>query len=72
MAVQADGRIVIGGGFTTVDSQTHVRLARLSPDGTVESGFTTSASASVYALAIQPDGKILVGGDFTSLAAKLV
>jgi uncharacterized delta-60 repeat protein len=70
MAVQADGRIVIGGGFTTVDSQTHVRLARLSPNGIVESGFTTAASASVYALAIQPDGKILVGGDFTSLGGQ--
>jgi uncharacterized delta-60 repeat protein len=61
---------VIGGGFTTVDSQTHVRLARLSPDGTVESGFNPAASASVYALAIQSDGKILVGGDFTSLGGQ--
>jgi uncharacterized delta-60 repeat protein len=67
LAAQADGKILIGGGFTTVDSQSHTRLARLSPDGIVESGFTASANDTVYALAVQPDGRILVGGDFTTL-----
>jgi uncharacterized delta-60 repeat protein len=70
VAVQADGRIVIGGDFTTVNSQSHIRLARLSPDGIVESGFTASAGDKVYALAVQSDGKVLVGGDFTSLGGQ--
>ena len=70
VAVQADGKILIGGGFTTVDTQSHVRLARLSPDGIVESAFTASANDSVYALAVQPDGRVLVGGDFTTLGGQ--
>lgn len=70
LAIQADGRILFGGGFSTVSNQTHVRLARLSPDGLVESAFTAAANASVYALAVQPDGKILVGGDFNTLAGQ--
>ena len=69
-AVQADGRILIGGKFTTVRNEPHARLARLSPDGVVESGFTASANDTVYALAVQPDGKILVGGDFTTLCGQ--
>ncbi len=68
LAVQADGKIVVGGGFTTLGGQTRVRLGRLTADGSLDTSFSPQASATVYSLAVQPDGKILVGGDFTSLA----
>jgi hypothetical protein len=36
-------------------------LARLNPDGTLDSGFNASIGGSVRSLAIQADGKIIVG-----------
>jgi uncharacterized delta-60 repeat protein len=67
-AVQPDGKIIIGGNFTTLQpAGTAVavaasRLARLNRDGSIDFTFSATASAEVNALAIQPDGKILVGG----------
>jgi uncharacterized delta-60 repeat protein len=68
LALQADGKIVLGGLFTSLAGQTRNRLGRLHANGSLDTGFTPQANATVYSLAVQPDGKILVGGDFTSLA----
>lgn len=69
VALQTDGRILIGGTFTTLTGQTRTRLGRLNTNGSVDTGFfNASANAAVYSLAVQADGKVLVGGDFTSLA----
>jgi len=68
LAIQPDGRIVIGGRFTTVAGQSRRRVARLLPDGTLDASFNpgTGANDSIRTLALQPDGKIVVGGQFTS------
>jgi uncharacterized delta-60 repeat protein len=69
LALQPDGRIVIGGGFTSVNGQTRNRVARLNADGSVESTATfnagTGANGLIYSVALQADGKILLGGEFT-------
>src|SRR5438876_706322 len=72
LAVQADGKIVVGGFFTTLGgggSGTSVRnhIARVNPDGTLDTSFDPGANAEITCLAIQADGKILVGGSFTTL-----
>ena len=71
LAIQADGKILLGGRFTNVNSQARSRIARLNADGTLESLATfdpgTGAHADVACLAIEPDGKILVGGVFTDI-----
>ncbi len=70
VATQPDGRIVIGGNFTSINGQPRNHIARLLPDGTLEGLDTfnpgTGASAQINCIALQPDGKILVGGNFTS------
>lgn len=68
LAVQSDGKIVIGGGFTSYNGTTRNRIARLNADGSLDTGFSpgTAANTSVYTLAIQSDGKILIGGLFTT------
>jgi uncharacterized delta-60 repeat protein len=68
MALQPDGKIIIGGGFTTYNGVARRRIARLNTDGSLDTSFVigTGFSASVWAVAIQEDGKILCGGDFTS------
>ncbi|HEY9172179.1 MAG TPA: immunoglobulin domain-containing protein [Verrucomicrobiae bacterium] len=65
MAVQADGRILLGGDFTTLCDQPRNRIGRLNPDGTLDTNFAHSANGSVNALAVQTDGKILLVGYFT-------
>jgi uncharacterized delta-60 repeat protein len=73
VAVQSDGKVLIGGDFTTVDGTPLNRIARLNADGAVDTGFITSAGAddTVYDVAVQPDGKVLIGGDFNGRVARL-
>ena len=66
---QADGKILIGGDFTTLAPNggatvTRNFIARLNPDGTVDPAFDPNANGSVNTIALQADGKILVGGFF--------
>lgn len=66
--VQSDGKIVIGGEFTSMGGQTRSYVARLLPSGAVDSSpFDPEADAPVYALALQPNGKIIMGGAFTAV-----
>ena len=60
--VQPDGKILIGGGFTTITGVSRSRIARLNPDQTLDPGFDPNANESVYSICYQSDGKILVGG----------
>ncbi len=66
-AIQSDGKILLGGNFTTVGGVTRNRIARLNSDGTLDTGFNPNANSVVNAIAIQSDGKILIGGDFTTI-----
>ena len=70
IAVQSDGKIVIGGGFTTARGTTRNYIARLNTDGTLDTGFNTGGTVGVNgivrAVALQPDGKIVIGGEFTT------
>jgi uncharacterized delta-60 repeat protein len=68
LAVQADGKIVAGGHFYSVDGATHKNfITRLNPDGTFDTAFNPVPYGSVFALVLQPDGKIILGGSFTKL-----
>jgi len=66
-AVQADGKIVVGGYFSTLGGSSRSYIGRLNADGTLDTGFNPGASGYVSSLAVQADGKILVGGYFTTL-----
>jgi uncharacterized delta-60 repeat protein len=68
MALQPDGKIVIGGAFTTYNGVARRRIARLNTDGSLDTSFVigTGFSSTVWAVAVQEDGKILCGGEFTS------
>ena len=71
IAIQADGKIVVGGNFTSINGTPSNHIARLNADGTPDSSFNsqfvTGFNHGVYAVAIQTDGKIVVGGQFTSI-----
>src|SRR2546425_416869 len=79
LAVQADGKILVGGDFTTLGGQTRYGLGRLNANGTLDASFIPAlgetpcfdgCSVSIYSLAVQADGKILVGGGVTTLGGQ--
>ena len=67
VAVQADGKILLGGFFTSVGGMTRNNIARLNSDGSVDNGFDPNTNNVVYSAPVQADGKILPGGFFTSV-----
>jgi uncharacterized delta-60 repeat protein len=64
VAVQADGKILVGGNFTSYSGVSYRNLIRLESDGSVDNTFNigTGFTNDVLALTVQSDGKILVGG----------
>jgi uncharacterized delta-60 repeat protein len=70
IAIQPDGKIVVGGQFTSLNGQPRFNIGRLHSDGSVDADFSPEASSLVAALLVQPDGKILVGGAFITLAGE--
>ncbi len=70
MAVQADGRVLLG-GRTWNGRNYDFALVRYNADGTLDTGFGNAGKAVTpigsggdfgYSVAVQPDGKILLGG----------
>lgn len=68
LALQAGGKALIGGSFTTYNGTSINRMARLNQDGSLDTTFDpgTGASNSLYSMATQPDGKVIIGGNFTT------
>ncbi len=70
LAVQDDGKILVGGDFSWLGAQRRDNIGRLNADGTLDDTFNPGANGWVKALAVQPDGKIVVGGAFTELGGE--
>jgi uncharacterized delta-60 repeat protein len=71
-AVDAQGRVVLGGQFVRLENSYHRNIARLTANGALDNTFTTiigcCAGEGVYAVATQGDA-ILAGGSFQSVNA---
>jgi uncharacterized delta-60 repeat protein len=74
---QPDGKLLIGGSFTTVGGFARKGIARLNADGTVDSGFKPPSldktiffpwnltdETTITGIGVKSDGKIVVAGDF--------
>ena len=66
ISTQADGKILIGGAFTSFDNVNRGRIARLNANGSLDTAFAQGSGANglVRAIAVQPGGRILIAGDF--------
>jgi uncharacterized delta-60 repeat protein/uncharacterized repeat protein (TIGR01451 family) len=67
LVVQPDGRILIGGLFTTVNGSNFNYIARLNSDGSTDTNFNIGVGCNnlVQAIALDDQLRILVGGTFT-------
>jgi uncharacterized delta-60 repeat protein len=64
MAVQSDGKILIGGLFGKVGGKPANGLARLLPDGSLDPDFKYNLGQSLVShIGVLPDGKIMIAGN---------
>lgn len=69
IGLQSNGKIIIGGNFTTFNGANVRYLARLNVDGSLDSSFsfhgpyTLGLNTKIYAIKIQNDDKIIIGGN---------
>ncbi len=66
--VQPDQNIVLAGSFTSFNTNTHNRIVRLLPSGTIDTNYMAGTGANGTIRSIEHrtvDGRLLIGGDFT-------
>lgn len=59
---QPDGKVIVGGYFTSVGGVPRNRLVRLNADGSLDPGFQANLNDRPYTLLLQADGKVIVSG----------
>lgn len=63
LEIQSDGKILVGGGFTSYSGSTTNRIARINTDGTLDATFTsgigTGFNNECKDIKLQSDGKII-------------
>jgi uncharacterized delta-60 repeat protein len=62
LALQPDGKILVGGDFTSMAGASRNYIGRLNTNGTIDNAFTANLLGRSQCLALQADGKILLGG----------
>lgn len=67
IAVQSNGKILIGGNFTTYNNQACSNIARLNTDGSFDKTFSGKTDDIVRKIVVYADDKILIGGDFRNV-----
>ena len=71
LAIQPDGKVVIGGSFANLGSQPLSGLARLNADGSADTAFDTNlgfgVDGVVQAVAIQGGTNVVIGGEFQNV-----
>jgi uncharacterized delta-60 repeat protein len=63
VAIQPDGKVLIGGSFTTFNGVNRNGIARLNADGSLDTSYVpVELPYGNASMALQADGKLLVGG----------
>jgi uncharacterized delta-60 repeat protein len=67
VAIQADGKILLGGRFDSSFAPTFPNIIRLNSDGSIDSTFTATPDYTVSAILVERSGSILIGGGFSKV-----
>ncbi len=72
IALQTDGKILIGGNFDGINGFNRSGMLRINADGSWDSAFPAmvygnSSEQGIYGIALQSDGKIVIAGDFDNV-----
>ncbi|MCK9539109.1 delta-60 repeat domain-containing protein, partial [Dokdonella sp.] len=68
MVLQADGKLLVAGGFNAVDGMPRAGLARINANGSLDTGFADlGADHYIDALTLQADGHLMVGGRYSQI-----
>ncbi len=70
IALQTDGKILVGGTFGNIGGQTRNRIARLDAATGLADSFDPNGNGFVDTIAVQADGKILVGGGLQNIGGQ--
>ena len=73
ISVQSDGKIIVGGSFSSFNEIDRNNIARLNIHGTLDGSFSPGTGTDdgfINSLIIQEDDKVIVGGHFTSFNGK--
>ncbi len=66
LAIQANGKIIVGGDFTSYNGNKCSNIVRLNADGSFDPSFRyVTANGAVRKIDIDCEGKVLLGGDFS-------
>ena len=60
LALQADGKIIVGGGFTSIAGQARPYIARLNANGSIDPTFFPSVNSGLLSVGLEADGRVLV------------
>lgn len=68
VAIQLDGKVLLGGAFASVHGTPLNRFARLTDRGAVDPVFQAGVGAdgTVFSIAVQDDTRIVLAGEFTT------
>lgn len=69
ICIQSDGKILVGGGFTTYKGLTANGIIRLNPNGSIDSSFNSgiqTLNGPVWSIVCDSNDNIYVGGGFDS------
>ncbi len=68
ISLQSDGRLIVGGIFSSFNGVTRNGVARLNSDGSLDSNFNigTGVNGSIFYTSVALNDKIIIGGSFFS------
>jgi len=66
----ADGSLVVGGYFDSINGVPRRNIAKVRADGTLDPDWNPSADQRVSALAVGTDGSVYAGGSFSTIGGR--
>jgi len=70
ITIQPDGKIIVGGMFTSYNGTTRKGIVRVNTNGSIDTTFNPgtgiNSGKNIYDIELQSDGKIIAVGNFTS------